>query len=72
MTKKIVDDPQVNKAWRVTMEWMRGQHLIVNQIGTVAVDIDGTLTLQNWALSGMKSNWFETLTKRWVKERSKT
>ena len=61
----------IDKGWRVTMEWMRGHHIIVNQIGTIDVDIEKTLTLQDWNLSGLTSNWFEELQKRWVKERDR-
>ena len=60
---------QVDKAWRVVMLWMRGHHIIVNAIGSVDVDSVGTLTLQDWNVSGVGSNWFEELTKRWEKER---
>jgi hypothetical protein len=30
--ESVRDNPQIDKAWRVTMEWMRGHHLIINQI----------------------------------------
>ena len=53
------------------MVWMRAHHIIVNQIGTVDVDSVGTLTLQDWSVSGVGSNWFEELTKRWNEERNK-
>jgi hypothetical protein len=69
--QEVKRNPLVDRAWRVTMEWMRGHHIIVNQIGTIDVDSEKTLTLQNWAVSGVTSNWFEELTGRWVKERDR-
>lgn len=60
-----VPQETIDKAWRVTMTWMRSRYLIINQIGTIDVDTEGKLTLQNWALSGVTDNWFEELTEHW-------